>query len=430
MNRPLATALAALVVALPWVLWNWMPAPTLELWYVAAHASEARLVWIALCAFAGVQAWRGGRRSGARRGLAASLGALALLGVVGGAVLEARSFAFAARHGVPLSPSRYLFAWAADPGAPRATVPFARVEGLELLVDVWDARPEPLVGELAPAIVRVHGGSWAFGTRSESPHWCRALTDAGCVVFDVDYRLTPPPRWKDAVCDVKGAVVWVRANAKAFGIDPERVVLMGASAGGHLALCAAYGSDALFPPTATLGTATLGTVTNGAVTNGAVTRGAATNDSRGAPRARVRAVIAFSPPVVLDIGFGATYPWWYPDDLKGTRRVEELTGGTPTTHPQRYRAASPIEHADADTPATLLLHGARDRLVWPANCERLAARLAQHGVAHRYLALPGSDHLFEYAPGGWSTQITEHAIARFLGETVGSAQLPQQSAEE
>lgn len=395
MNRPLVTALFVLVLVAPWVLWIWVPAPTIELWYLAAHAGEVRLVWVFLLLVALVSAWRGARRAGANRSAARCIGVLAFAGVVATSVAEVRSIRSAAARGVDLSLRRYALAWATDDGAPRSTLPFARVEGEELLADVWDARDAPTAGELAPAIVRVHGGSWAFGSRSESPHWCRALTEAGFVVFDVDYRLTPPPRFVDAVCDVRGAVSWVREHAARFGVDAGRIGLMGASAGGHLALSAAYGDDATFPPTPAYGVDT--------------------------PDARVVSVVAIAPPVVLDIGFAATYPWWYPDDLRSTRRVEELVGGTPAEVPQRYRVASPIEHVDANSPRTLLVHGAHDRLVWPANCERLGARLAAHGVDYRYVELPGSDHLFEYAPGGWSTQVAEWEVLAFLRESPGFA---------
>ena len=80
--------------------------------------------------------------------------------------------------------------------------------------------------------------------------WNEWLADLGYVVFDVDYRLAPPPRWRDAPGDVQAAVAWVRARAPQLGVDPERVALLGWSAGGHLALLAAYDSPSAFPPVA------------------------------------------------------------------------------------------------------------------------------------------------------------------------------------
>jgi acetyl esterase/lipase len=89
-------------------------------------------------------------------------------------------------------------------------------------------------------VIVVHGGGWRSGERSDFPSWNAWLADTGYVVFDIDYRLSPPPAWQDAPADVACAVGWVKENAARYGVDPERVALMGRSAGGHLVLLAAY----------------------------------------------------------------------------------------------------------------------------------------------------------------------------------------------
>lgn len=65
------------------------------------------------------------------------------------------------------------------------------------------------------------------------------------MVFDIDYRLATPtsPSWQQATGDVKCAVGWVNDHAARFGVDPERIGLLGSSAGGHLALLAAYSTS-------------------------------------------------------------------------------------------------------------------------------------------------------------------------------------------
>lgn len=96
-------------------------------------------------------------------------------------------------------------------------------------------------------MVVVHGGGWRSGNRGEFPRWNAWLADKGYVVFDIDYRLSPPPSWQDAPGDVRCAVGWVKENSGRYGVDPGRVALMGRSAGGHLALLTAYteGTSAL-----------------------------------------------------------------------------------------------------------------------------------------------------------------------------------------
>lgn len=140
---------------------------------------------------------------------------------------------------------------AAD-GSPRTATYAVRPGGVDLKLDIWkpsgeagrdlgqDPGAEGDAAERRPAVIVVHGGGWHSGQRGEFPRWNAWLADRGYVVFDVDYRLTPPPRWQDAPADVRCAVGWVKENADRYGVDRERVGLLGRSAGGQLALLTAY----------------------------------------------------------------------------------------------------------------------------------------------------------------------------------------------
>ena len=119
-------------------------------------------------------------------------------------------------------------------------VTYATVGGAALMMDVY-RRVEPQPGMRPPALVVVHGGSWWDGDKGEMETASRAWAAEGVVVFDVAYRLAPEDRFPAAVRDVKCAVGYVKDHAARFGIDPERVVLMGRSAGAQIALVAAYG---------------------------------------------------------------------------------------------------------------------------------------------------------------------------------------------
>ena len=98
-------------------------------------------------------------------------------------------------------------------------------------------------------LVGVHGGGWQVGDRKFYQHWGSYLAKYGYAVFAIEYRLMRPgvKTWPGVVYDCKAAVQFVRANAEALGLDPDRVGLIGDSAGAHLsALVALAGDEPLF----------------------------------------------------------------------------------------------------------------------------------------------------------------------------------------
>ena len=97
-----------------------------------------------------------------------------------------------------------------------------------------------------PALVAVHGGGWQAGARSAFQYWGKYLAERGYVLFSVSYRLAKKGHktFPQAVQDVLAAVQFVRGSAGEFKVDPERIGLFGASAGGHLASLAALSGDA------------------------------------------------------------------------------------------------------------------------------------------------------------------------------------------
>lgn len=90
-----------------------------------------------------------------------------------------------------------------------------------------------------PVVVDVHGGAWRYFDRTVDDVQCRGLAAAGFVVVAVDFRQAPEVQWPVPLDDLAAALSWVRANAARLGADPEAVLLMGGSSGGHLALWAA-----------------------------------------------------------------------------------------------------------------------------------------------------------------------------------------------
>jgi acetyl esterase/lipase len=362
------------------------PAPASKLWLFGVLIDGYSLFVAgaaALCVvFAGVIIGMGVVVLG---GLAASLGAVAFAVAL---VPGARGRRVARTHDVPLSWRGYFAGptWIGT-GSTETVVfahPFDVPDGLAL--DVWrpaDATRKP-TSPASAAVVLVHGGGWVSGGRGGVARWNEWLADSGYVVFDVDYRLAPPPRWEDAAHDVADAVAWVRAHADRFAVDPHRVALIGWSAGGHLALLTAY----------------------------------RTVDAKH----RAQAVAAFYPITDLRTAVHGTRPRWAGQQA-GTQ-LHAFLGGPVADHADAARVASPITHIDSGVPPTFLAHGTNDQLVHVGQSDVLAAALRQVGADHELVRLPGANHAFDLAWGAWSTQIARLALGRFLDLHLGTPTNP------
>jgi acetyl esterase/lipase len=239
-----------------------------------------------------------------------------------------------------------------------------------------------------PAFVRVHGGAWTHGVRGGLVRWDRWLSERGYDVFDVSYRLPPPQRWRQEVGDVKCAVGWVAAHAAAYGVDPGRIGLVGYSAGGNLALLAAYSmGDPRLPPSCPV-----------------------------AP-VRIRSVINMYGPSDLTRLYDKAGDDGHTGYLQTALR--RYIGGSPLAYPGRYRLLSPLSHVGPAAPPTLSLRGDRDRLIPAGQITLLDRALARAGVAHRSYTLPFADHGFDANWSSLPTQLARGLVARFLARYAG-----------
>ncbi len=176
------------------------------------------------------------------------------------------------------------------------------------------------------------------------------LIGKGYTLFMVRHGSSPYFKVPDAVEDVRRAVRFIRLNAKEFGIDPERLGVYGASAGGHLSLMLGTASDDGDP---------------------------ANEDPVLRESDRVAAVVAYFPPVDLRNIIG-------PSDRFPALDFEKAKGDS----------VSPILHVTQDDPPTLLIHGDKDRLVPISNSERMEAALKEAGVPTEFITIEGADHGF------------------------------------
>lgn len=377
-------ALSALLIVLP--------APSYHLWMAAVGVGEWS-VWLIPAGLVSLAC--GASALFIARGSAWAWAgvALGLVMIVCAGVPVVGAYRVAADRGVSLSWSRYFFgAEQADALAGidvQRDVEFESPNGHTLRLDVYqppetvpraDAAPRPL----SPAVIVIHGGSWSGGEKSDFESYDRWLAAGGRVVFDVEYRLAnSAQRFPAQLADIKCAIAWVRSHAARYRVDPERLALLGRSAGGQLALLAAYtANDAALRP-----------------------------DSCDAQDTRVRAVISFYGPT--DLAWDYAHPG-RPDVIDTRRVLENYLGGSPASTPQAYATASPVEHVGAQTPPTLFLHGGHDQLVRPENVERIIPKLAAAGVPYTYVHLPWANHGFDYNFDGWGSQIVQPEIVGFL----------------
>jgi alpha-L-fucosidase 2 len=110
-------------------------------------------------------------------------------------------------------------------------VEYAQVQGLHLTLD---AHIPDGAGPFRTAIL-VHGGGWIAGDKQQYINYLFApLAEANFVWISINYRLAPKFTFPDPADDVERAIQYVRDNAKRFKVDPDRIALIGESAGGHL----------------------------------------------------------------------------------------------------------------------------------------------------------------------------------------------------
>ncbi|MGH8047770.1 MAG: alpha/beta hydrolase [Chthoniobacterales bacterium] len=229
----------------------------------------------------------------------------------------------------------------------------------------------------APLVVLVHGGGWMAGDSRELAGWNRWLARRGYAVAVVEYRLMPTGAWPSQREDVLAAVEYLRGNAAGFGVDRERVVFFGRSAGGQIASAIAAAGEHPW--------------------------------LRGC-------VCLYSP---FDMVFA--YEHGSDDDMLRSRWLLRChLGGRPEERMETFRDASAYLTANKTAPPFLLMHGTRDELVWVLQSRRFAQRLSELGVPNALIELPWATHAFDFNMSGPGGQITASCLDAFLRRVCGS----------
>jgi acetyl esterase/lipase len=258
-------------------------------------------------------------------------------------------------------------------------VVFGTGGGEELRCDVYSPPASAGAGPF-PAVVLLHGGAWKMGDRSIMEGFGRRLAEAGFVGVASQYRLLPGSPWPAAIEDAKAAIRWTRASASSLGVDPERIAVLGRSAGGHLALLAA----------GTPGVQAL----EGSGGHGDVS-------------SAVAAAVGIFPPTTFSVGART----------RGATPATALLGADAGAGDEdAARLASPLAHVSPSVPPTFLLHGTGDRVVPPSASLVLYEALVAAGV-------PVELHLYAEQPHGFAGRpdfldLCSAEIAHFLARVL------------
>jgi acetyl esterase/lipase len=126
----------------------------------------------------------------------------------------------------------FLYGQPGSDAAITKDIVYRKIDGKELKLDI--GKPEG--SGPFPVVLFFHGGGWQQGNKSHMHKWIRKFAERGYVGVTVAYRFAPEYRWPSQIEDAKEAVRFLRAHAAEYNIDPQRVGVMGESAGGYLAL--------------------------------------------------------------------------------------------------------------------------------------------------------------------------------------------------
>jgi acetyl esterase/lipase len=282
-----------------------------------------------------------------------------------------------------------------------------------LLCDIW--QPPADVSPSGLAFVYIHGGGWYCMDKDLGTHpFFRHLASQGHVVMDVAYRLCPETDLYGMVGDVKRAIAWMKANAGDYGVNPDRVVVAGGSAGGHLALLAAYApNDPDLTPDELRGA----DLSVRAVVSyyAAVDMPATYEKVTGIQNSRRRmSQIADAVQITAEVmarycvngsregvneGGGSTVFRRLVDSSAQSHSYPEimacLLGGQPDEVPDMYDLASPITHVSPTCPPTLLFQGTHDWHMPLSAARALHRKLMDASVPVVYVEFPQTDHAFD-----------------------------------
>lgn len=214
-----------------------------------------------------------------------------------------------------------------------------------------------------PTLIFFHGGGWTGGTKEQRAFAIQPYLAMGLNVVNVEYRLAKVALAPAAVEDCRCALKWVLSRAREYGIDPQKIVVAGDSAGGHLALTTGF-----LPASAGLD------------------RECARADSLGPD------------PVPAEMKVAAVVNWYGISDVNelldgANMKTYAVTWlGSQANRDEVAKRVSPQTYVRAGLPPVLTIHGDADPTVPYSQSVRLHKMLGSAGVANELMTIPGGKH--------------------------------------
>jgi acetyl esterase len=218
-------------------------------------------------------------------------------------------------------------------------------------------------GEKRAAIVWIHGGGWTGGSADSFFPQARYFATRDAVSFSINYRLVKVdgPGVADCLADCKSAIRYIRAHAGELGIDPDKIIVLGDSAGGHLASC-------------------LGTI-----------------DGFDDPSDNLKISAKVNAMVLLNPLSDFTTGNFIKTIIGGTALGKNPSADALKPSPEKMELArklSPVFNVHKNQPPALVMHGLDDKVILPEQSERFAKAMIREGNRCDLILLPNTRHAF------------------------------------
>lgn len=242
----------------------------------------------------------------------------------------------------------------------KTNVEYGKAGDRELVLDLL--LPKKPAGSKLPVVFFIHGGGWKQGNKTHGyPVIAPFAASGNYITCTIGYRLSGEARWPAQIYDCKAALRWMRAHATEYGGDPDKIAIIGPSAGGHLV-------------------SLMGTTPNDKELEGA-------NGTPGVSTAVTCVVDIFGPTDLVGIGRIVEKT-----GKKASSSIHALFGGSVDEKLAMMQKASPINTVDKSNPPFLILHGTADRLVSMSESTRFRDKLRAVGVPVALVKVKGADH--------------------------------------
>ena len=248
-------------------------------------------------------------------------------------------------------------------------VVYAQIGARALHVDVF--YPTKKRNKKYPGVLLIHGGGWRSGSKEMEVPMAQQLAKKGYVAIAVEYRLSPEAQYPAGIHDLKAAIRWMRANAAKYGLDTTRIAAYGCSSGAQMA-------------------SFLGT------TNGM----AQFEGNEGNP--------GFSSKVQAVLNIDGIVSFAHPEASAEGTMAGEWLGGSREENWKSWVEASPLEHANAQTPPFLFVNCIIPR--FHAGRDDLFKIMDQAGTYHETHTIPNSTHSF-WTVQPWFDETLKYSVA-------------------